>query len=69
MGDGGKGNDTFVHNRKENDLENENYCELCGAEIWEDEERYEMPDGRIVCCLPDCLNAWAEDYLFAGGRW
>lgn len=33
-------------------------CDCCGAEIWEDELYYRMPNSDIVC--ENCLIDWAR---------
>lgn len=35
-------------------------CAVCGEPIYLEDERYEMPDGDIVC--EDCLYVWAKKY-------
>lgn len=44
-------------------------CDICGEKIYEEDQRYEMPDGRIVCISADCLEEWASDYLRLGSHW
>lgn len=45
------------------------YCDVCGEAIYCDETRYEMPDGKIVCSSPDCLEEWASEYERLGAAW
>ena len=45
------------------------YCDICGEAIYSDETRYELPDGRIVCCGADCLEEWAAEYERLGASW
>lgn len=39
-------------------------CAECGDPIYLDEERYEMPDGDVICW--DCLERWAKKYKHCG---
>lgn len=39
-------------------------CAVCGEEIDMEDERYEMPDGDIVCT--NCVLEWADKYRHCG---
>lgn len=50
-------------------MNTKNYCDICGEQIFSDEARYELPDGKVICADPDCLSEWAADYERVGSRW
>lgn len=35
-------------------------CDLCGQDILEGDNMYDMPDGTTIC--EGCLDAWAKYY-------
>lgn len=45
------------------------FCDICGEQIYDDDPRYELPDGKTVCTSSDCLEDWAADYLKLGSHW
>ena len=43
-------------------------CSVCGETIFEEDDRYEMPDGCMLCLLDGraCLDEWSGEYLVRG---
>lgn len=36
------------------------HCDVCGEELLDGTDVYEMPDGSIICRETDCLLKWSQ---------
>ena len=41
-------------------------CAICDDEIYDEEERYELPDGDVVCTSRPCIIDWVDKYRMPG---
>ena len=41
-------------------------CVVCDDEIYDEEERYELPDGDVVCTSRPCIIDWVDKYRMPG---
>ena len=49
------------------DLSTIAHCDICGEPIHYGDERFDMPDGNIICTDdPVCLLTWADKYKVLG---
>ena len=42
------------------------HCCICDDEIYDEEERYELPDGDVVCTSRPCIIDWVDKYRMPG---
>lgn len=42
------------------------HCSICDDEIDDEDERYELPDGDIVCTARPCIVDWEKKYKKPG---